>query len=167
MSRRSRGRPTKFTDKVKEDIIRSLKAGSYVEPACVAAGIDYSTFRQWMNRGEGTHQTLAKTQEYSDFYESVTRAIAEGEVNLVKQIKVASAKDWRAAAWALERRHSDRWANTQRIQVEVERQLDKEREKEVRAMEKLMPEGSYNDYLVALAAMGKEPTPEEDSDGDE
>jgi hypothetical protein len=161
------GRPTKFTKKIKEDLIRSLKAGSYIEPACVAAGITYQTYKNWMDRGEGIHPTLSQTKEYFDFFEEVTRAIAEGEVNFIKTIKVASAKDWRAAAWALERRHSDRWANTQRIQVEVEKQLDKEREKEVRAMEKLMPEGSYNDYLVALAAMGKEPEPEQNGDGDE
>ena len=48
-----------------------------------------------------------------EFCEVITRAIAQGEISSVERINNAVADDWRAAAWMLERRYFNRWANTQ------------------------------------------------------
>ena len=45
------GRPSKFLS-VKDKIIEAIRRGNYYEPACKAAGIDYSTFRDWMKKAE-------------------------------------------------------------------------------------------------------------------
>jgi hypothetical protein len=56
--------------KVRKSILRAIRAGSYIEPACAAAGVGYSTYREWVNR-------------YPEFAEAVERAQAGAEVGLV------------------------------------------------------------------------------------
>lgn len=68
MSKRRVGRPSKLTPEVKKRLIDAIKAGNYYEPACRFAGIDYSTFRKWMQKGE-----QAKSGQYFEFFEEVTR----------------------------------------------------------------------------------------------
>jgi len=100
-------------------------AGSHYEPACAYVGICYSTFRQWMQRGQGTHKRNGSA-EYVEFVEAVQGAEAKGELSAIASIRGASKDDWRAAAWMLERRHSDRWASTQKVKIQVEQAVDAE-----------------------------------------
>ena len=46
------GRPTKLTPEVQERLTSAIRAGNFYEAACGYAGIDYRTFRRWMERGE-------------------------------------------------------------------------------------------------------------------
>lgn len=66
----------------------------------------------------------AKSGEYFEFLEDVTRAQAEAEVRLVALINKASTEDWRAGSFILERRFSANWSNTQRIKIEAQRQTN-------------------------------------------
>ena len=43
---------------------------------------------------------------------------------LLSQIHTASREDARHAEWILERRHPSRWSNTQRIALQVEREVE-------------------------------------------
>lgn len=95
-----------------------------------------------MKRGEA-----AQSGEYFEFFRDVTRAIADAEAKLVGTITTASKRDWRAGAWILERRHPERWANTQRIQIEVEKEL----EKVVDRLEDKLPAEIFEQVLSALA----------------
>lgn len=97
--------------------------GAYKEVACQVAGIDYSTFAEWIRRGEGRDRRKC-TKEYADFAEVVTQAITDAEMTLITRVRNASAEDWRAASWMLERRHPERWSNMQRVKIEVERELE-------------------------------------------
>ena len=121
-----RGRPSELTPELKERFLNAIAAGSHYEPACAYAGIAYSTFREWMQRGIGTNRRRASNQEYADFAEAVQGAEAKGELSAIASIRGASKDDWRAAAWMLERRHSDRWASTQKVKIQVEQAVDAE-----------------------------------------
>jgi hypothetical protein len=46
------GRPSKLSVEVAEKLISALKRGSYIKPACEAAGISYPSLRTWIQRGE-------------------------------------------------------------------------------------------------------------------
>lgn len=140
------GRPSKLTPDCKKRLLQALAAGNYYEPACAYAGIDYSTFRRWMLRGEKESKG-----EFCEFCEVVQRAIAQSEIASVAKIKKAEEDDWRAAAWLLERRFSDRWASTQKVKIEVEKEL----EKTLAALEGKMPPDIYAQLLEALAALGE------------
>jgi hypothetical protein len=48
---------------------------------------------------------------YSDFLDRLTRARAEGELNLVR--KLEADPDWRAAAFLLERGYRERWGKAE------------------------------------------------------
>lgn len=122
-------------------MLKALATGNHYEPACAYAGISYQTFRNWLQRGEATTRG-----EYFEFFESVQRAIAQAEIASVTKIKAAEKEDWRAAAWMLERRHPDRWASTQRIRLEVE----KEMEKALDTLESKLPPAIFDQVLAAL-----------------
>lgn len=123
---KARGRPTKFTPERREKIIQLIKAGNYLETATQAAGIDYSTFRNWMNRGEDALQRqsdgdkLTKVEkEFVDFVEHIQKAEAEAEARNLMIINKAASDSWQAAAWYLERKHHDRWGRKDRVQADV------------------------------------------------
>lgn len=111
------GRPSKFNENVKERLLYALSTGNAIEPSCVYAGIDYTTYRKWMQRGEKEGKGV-----FFEFYEAVNVMIAEAEINLIG--KLNNSPDWKASAWILERRHSERWSASHKIKVEVEKQLE-------------------------------------------
>lgn len=115
------GRPSKLTPETKHRLFEALKRGAHLETACQCANISFQTLRDWIKKGES-----AKTGEFFEFSEEVNKTIADAEIALVSKIRIASEDDWKAASWILERRHSDRWANTQRVKVEVEKQVEAE-----------------------------------------
>ena len=90
------GRPTKFTTERQERILRSIRAGNYVETAALAAGIGKSTFYDWLDR-------------FPDFADAVQKARAEAEARYVAVIEQATETSWQAAAWWLERTAPNRW----------------------------------------------------------
>ena len=49
---RMAGRPSKLTSEVKARLVQAIEAGNYYEAACGYAGITYTTFRNWMIKGE-------------------------------------------------------------------------------------------------------------------
>jgi len=146
------GRPSKLTAEVKERLFAAVRTGSHYEQACIEAGITFTTFRNWIKRGEGTHPTESQTPEHIQFFEEAMRAEVTGEISLIATVRKAAASDWRAAAWILERRHSDRWANTQRLEIAATKKISET----VTRLKKMMPDESYRDMLVAMAALGYE-----------
>ncbi len=95
-----KGRKSKFTEPVRERIIEALRAGTTYEIAAQYAGISRSTLYEWIKKGEGFETGLYRT-----FYDNIKKAEAEGAVVHLGTIAQASKKDWKAAAWLLERRH--------------------------------------------------------------
>ena len=96
------GRPSKLTPQVQELIVDGITAGLTYRLSCERAGIFPSTFYAWIERGE----RQAKGR-YQDFAEAVARAKSDSALRLVSQITLAAPKDWRAAAFMLERRFPD------------------------------------------------------------
>lgn len=103
------GRPTKLTPETRDRILNAIKAGLTKEVAAESAGVSKTAFYEWQ----------ATNQEFAD---AVTRATAESETALVARIARASQdpRYWQAAVALLERRFPDRWARTDRLQVQGE-----------------------------------------------
>lgn len=108
------GRPSKLTDEVKKKLIDAIKLGNYYEAACAYAGIDYTTFRKWMQQGE-----KATKGRYFELFEAIKRAEAEAEARMVAMWQKAMPEDWRAIATFLERRHPERWGRRDKVQQEI------------------------------------------------
>ena len=98
------GRPTKFTPERVKRIIDALSVGNTRTCAVAHAGIDYQSFLNWLERGQGT-----KKGDYFEFFESVKKAEADAEFANVVLIRKAAVENWQAAAWWLERRRHQDW----------------------------------------------------------
>ncbi len=129
----ARGQPTKLTPVVQKILVETVAVGAHYETACKLAGIDFQTLRNWMIRGEKEGKGI-----YFEFFESLTRAQAKCEVDMLEQWqrfmrdeigiveettlnkegeptktttkeKILRYGDYRAIKDFLERRHRDRW----------------------------------------------------------
>ena len=133
-------RPSKLNPEVSEKIVRAIRAGNYPEVAARHAGVHPATYYRWMERGE-LEGSAVEDDPYRQFRAEVDRAIADAEaaeVGLV--IKAARDGDWRAAAWLLERRFSERWARRERLdQLHVIEEPDEAGELD-REIERLLEE---------------------------
>lgn len=107
-------RPTKLTPDVQKRLVDAISAGSYFEPACAYAGIAYSTFRTWMERG-----AQEDGGPYHDLAVAMAEAEGRAEVRLVGLLNKAMPEDWRAIIAFLERRYPARWGRQDRVQAEV------------------------------------------------
>lgn len=129
--KKARGQPTKLTPTVQKILVETVSVGAHYEVACKLAGITFQTFRNWQLRGE-----KEKNGIYFDFFETLTRAQAKCEVDMLEQWqrfmrdevgvveettgqgentktitkeKILRYGDYRAIKDFLERRHRDRW----------------------------------------------------------
>lgn len=116
----------KLTPKVRDEIVESVRAGCFARTAALAAGIAEKTFYAWRNRGEaapcdeGGEPLDPNERPYVAFARMVRQAEAEAEARAVKII-ANSAMDgtWQSAAWYLERKHPERWAQRTMAKVEA------------------------------------------------
>lgn len=112
------GRPSKLTPEVQERICQAIRAGNYYEAACAYAGIDYSTFRRWIIKGE-----KAKSGRYHNFCEAIKRAEHEAEVRLVAMWQKHMPENWQAIATFLERRYPDRWGRRMDVKQDIKQEV--------------------------------------------
>jgi len=83
----------------------ALRQGAFPSAAAEASGVPRQTFSDWMRRGSQQKRGI-----YHELYLRVMEAMAEGELRALEQVQAAAEKDWKAAAWILERRYRSRWA---------------------------------------------------------
>lgn len=135
----SRGRPTKLTPGVQQEICAAIAAGNYIEPSAMRAGIDKTTLYNWLRKagkevervakGEAKGRNVrvaAKMQPYVDFLHAVKKAEAEAEARDVAIISKAALTQWQAAAWRLERKHYRRWGRRQNLEIDTtKKKVDK------------------------------------------
>lgn len=105
-NKKKQGRPTKLTPKIREEFVKHFKAGEYTETACKLVGVSKSTYYSWIKKADES----TRSTKYSKFRDEVRKAQAYDEVRNVCLIAKAAKKNWKAAAWILEHRFSERWA---------------------------------------------------------
>ena len=100
----------KYTKEVVLRILTALAEGQGRIRACKLAGISYETFTVWMD-------------EKSDFSDVVKRAerIGAGVIKDICQRRVIEDKSWQSAAWWLERKHPEEYAQSNNLNVNIEK----------------------------------------------
>ncbi len=86
------------------DILDALEAGANLGDAARAGGISPDTLTDWTKQ--------------EDFREKVESAQARWRAKNVGIIQTAADKDWKAAAWLLERRCSELYGRQDKIKME-------------------------------------------------
>jgi hypothetical protein len=98
------GRPTKLTEPVADDLVVLLAAGVPIPVAARSVGVSRRTLDRWLRQDElrdRVEQARATGPEHRGHRRSAGRAARR-----------AAQFDWKAAAWWLERRWPDRWAQS-------------------------------------------------------
>ena len=99
-------RPTKFIPEITDTILKALQIGATYKDAAEAAGVDYMTFRTWIERGQ------AGKKPFNEFSEAVRKAEAQARLNYLTTIAQAASKgDWKAAEAYLKRRDRANWGD--------------------------------------------------------
>ena len=115
MTKSKPGRKTKLNDARLKKVVEGITAGLPYDTACALAGIHYTTFLNWMKRGEKD-----KSGEFFKFFEEVKKAEAIAESVHIKNIKDAGRNGvWQADAWMLERRYPHKWGKKDHIRQEI------------------------------------------------
>ena len=104
-------------DKCAPKIVEAVRRGSSYKMACAIAGINESTFYMWMKKGQ-----TAPHGKFVDFRQSVLCAESENGDRMLALIQDHAVKDWKAAAWVLERRHG--FVRDGRIETEQTEKVD-------------------------------------------
>ena len=120
------GRPTKLTADVQAEICESIRAGNYIEPSAIRAGVTKESLYNWLRRAgreleksntNKKYRIPAKERKYIEFFHAVKQAEAEAEARDLEVIRRAGQLgQWQASAWRLERKHYDRWGRRQAIE---------------------------------------------------
>lgn len=98
------GRPSKLTEEIKIEIKRLIELGLNYKDVCESVGIAEETFIQWRKK-------------FPEFSELVAKANAKVKEISLKSIRVGELKDWKAAAWRLERRWPDEYKEKKQLEV--------------------------------------------------
>jgi hypothetical protein len=107
------GRPSLYSAEKAKQILRSIREGVWFEDACLDAGVAKSTVQSWAKRGdeEGSGDLFA-------FACDLRRARREANAPHLVNIHAAEEKDWKAAAWYLERKERKRFGPQLKVEVE-------------------------------------------------
>lgn len=98
----TRGRPSKFTEPVKEHVLQALKIGSSLRTAAAYAGIDHKTLLRWLKEGESP--TSGAKHE---FYVECHAAQAAPKLRAMQVVHDEMPNKPELAKWFLERRERD------------------------------------------------------------
>lgn len=84
----------------REKLFLALAQGLTREQACAYAGISMNKLRNWVKEAEA----LAATTDETGFLDELANAEATAALRWLSLIDTAAERDWKAAAWKLERR---------------------------------------------------------------
>lgn len=93
-----RGPPTLCTPEMRGKICKLVNAGAPLPYACEAAGMSWNTVKVWLRRGR------AGEEPYATFVQEWKAAKAAWVAGSVLRVTKAGERNWKAAAWLLERR---------------------------------------------------------------
>jgi hypothetical protein len=112
--KRKTGRPSKLTPESQSQkaICEAATKGLSMSATAAMGGVNKDTLRNWMERGKKSSHG-----RYRDFLVAFTRARAEGEARLIDICCDTDCKNWRGAAFVLEKR----WRAEYGTKTEAER----------------------------------------------
>ncbi len=118
------GQPEIIDEEKIKKVVSLLLEGNFIETAFSFVGIAKDTYYRWLKNGARDRELYAKQLEmgipekdldkslYHIMSDSIEKAMATSEALDLRTIKLASEKNWFAAAWRLERRYPKKWGRT-------------------------------------------------------
>lgn len=112
------GRPSKYSAERAAQIVEAVRGGHWFEDACLDAGVSPSTVNGWVRAGDE-----AGEGGLYEFACALRKARREANAPHLANIHSAEEKDWKAAAWYLERKERKRFGP--QVKVEIDSVFDR------------------------------------------
>jgi len=114
------GRPPKLTHEMIEQICDLIIAGKPLAKAAMLTNISESTLYRWLAQGRES----GSEEIYCELVNRVRQATECSEFELLQNMRIAGMKteNWRANAWMLERRFSEKYGKHDRPQTSEQSQ---------------------------------------------
>lgn len=109
------GRPTLLNPTRQAALLEAIEQGMPLKHAAAVACMSYDTLNRWQKRGENE----SAPEEYRQFCQLLRRSQAVAMQVHLSSICDAAKRDWRAAAWMLERRYPEDFARQQQLEHSV------------------------------------------------
>lgn len=106
------GRPTLLNPTRQTALLEAIEQGMPLKHAAAVACMSYDTLNHWQKRG----QNESAPEEYRQFCQLLRRSQAVAMQVHLSSICDAAKRDWRAAAWMLERRYPEDFARQQQLE---------------------------------------------------
>lgn len=97
------GRPSKLTDELRDSLCHALANGVYLAHAAPALGVDRRTITEWIRRGTADIAAGRNDTDHAALVLALETARERGTMLMTEIVTRAARRDWRAAAWWLER----------------------------------------------------------------
>ena len=129
-------RRNKLTPELTEEICKYISEGSYIETACKNAGINKTTFYDWIKKAEDAYNSGDTDSIYLNFANAIEKADAEIEHKHVKHFNEVALESGNAipSAIFLSRRFRERWSD--RTKYEVDQEADQIANRLLEALQK-------------------------------
>lgn len=105
----------KLNQELQTNLCNYIKKGIPIIYSCQLVGITRATYYNWYDKG-----TSAKSGKFKEFVKAVEQAKAVAIAEAVQTILTASEKDWKAAAWYLERIAPNEFTKKDNINIKSE-----------------------------------------------
>lgn len=103
--------PSKLTPEIQNQICGYVNAGVPIPTACGACGISWNTVATWLRKGRDGEKP------YDQFVAAIEKAKHRWEAAAALRVTKASDRDWKAAAWMLERRRHETWGAREKLEL--------------------------------------------------
>jgi hypothetical protein len=103
--------PSKLTPELQSQICGYVNGGVPIPTACGACGISWNTVQTWLRKGRDGEKP------YAEFVAALNQAKNRWEAAAAIRVTKAADKDWKAAAWMLERRRHEIWGAREKLEL--------------------------------------------------
>lgn len=107
-------RKTSYTPEIGDRIAKLVNAGAPIPRACEASHVSWNTAKTWIKRGRDG------IEPYTSFVTLIEEAKAAWVCGATMRITKASEKDWKAAAWLLERREARHFGTKAKVDATIQ-----------------------------------------------
>ena len=113
--KRRKGRPREMDYRIINKALRMIEKGNYEKQSVISAGINYSTWLTWKQKGK------KGIRPYDEFYEKVEQAKAVCETDIVDILNESIQQgNTGVAQWMLSRKYPKRWEKTERVEAKID-----------------------------------------------
>lgn len=106
------GRPTLLNETRQAALLKAIEQGMPLKQAAAIAGMSYDTLNHWQNRGANE----SAPEQYRQFCQLLRHSQAVAMQVHLTSICDSAKRDWRAAAWMLERRFPEDFGRQQQLE---------------------------------------------------